>query len=135
MPPPKSIDAYMKTVPEPHRSALEKVRAQVQAAVPDAVEGVSYSMPAFKLRGKSLMCFAAFKDHCSIFPMSAAIMRAPEFAPYATSKGTLRFDPKKPISATLLKKIVKARAAEIDAAAAARSAKKKPAAKKSAQRK
>lgn len=123
--PAATIDAYLKAVPEPHLSALRNIRAQVSAAVPDAVEVISYGIPGFKWKGKGLISFAAFKEHCSLFPQSGAIMSAPAFSKYASSKGTLRFDPARPISAALVKRIVKARMAEITADEAARKAKRK----------
>lgn len=123
--PAATIDAYLKAVPEPYLTALQNIRAQVKAAVPDAIEVISYGIPGFKWKGKGLISFAAFKAHCSIFPLSGEIMQAPAFAKYAAAKGTLRFDPEKPMSAALLKKMLKARMAEIIAGEAARKAKRK----------
>ena len=100
-------------MPEEARAALEKLRAQIRAAAPEAVEAISYQMPAFKLRGRLLVYFAAFKDHCSLFPGSS-VMEAhrDELKGYYTSKGTIRFSPGKPLPAALVKKLVKARIAE-----------------------
>jgi uncharacterized protein YdhG (YjbR/CyaY superfamily) len=109
------VDAYLANVPEAARSTLEKVRERIRAALPPgAEEGISYGMPAFKYEGKSLVAYAAFKNHCSLFPMSAAVIGAmqEELKGYATSKGTIQFPIGKPLAAGLIKKIVKARIAE-----------------------
>lgn len=110
------MDAYLAKVPEPARGTLEKMRAMIRAAAPkEATEGISYGMPAFKY-GKPLAAYAAFKDHCSLFPMSGAVTAAmkDELKDYVTSKGTIQFPLQKPMPVTLVKKIVKARLAEID---------------------
>src|SRR5664279_387307 len=87
---PQNIDEYLANVPEPHKSTLEKIRAMVRAAAPkEAVEAISYGMPAFKYKG-GLVGFAAFKNHCSFFPMNSALVTefAEELKNYKTSKGT-----------------------------------------------
>ncbi len=104
------VDAYLEKVPEPGRTTLTKLRASIRKMVPpEATEAISYGMPAFKYKG-GLVCYAAFKDHCSLFPLGTAHLTelAEEIAPYKTSKGTLRFALNKPLPAPLLKKIVKA---------------------------
>ena len=112
----KDVDAYLASVPEEARTALEKLRAQIKAAAPGALETISYQMPAFKLRGRLLVYFAAFKDHCSLFPGSS-VMEAhrDELKEYYTSKGTIRFSPGKPLPAALVKKLIRARVAENEA--------------------
>ena len=114
---PETVDAYLAAVPEEQRAALEKLRNQIKAAAPGATETISYQMPAFKLRGRLLVSFAAFKNHCSFFPMSGAVIEAhmDELKPYYTSRGTIRFTPGKPLPAALVKKLVKARIAENEA--------------------
>jgi uncharacterized protein YdhG (YjbR/CyaY superfamily) len=112
----KAVQAYLAKVPEPARGTLEKLRAMIRAAAPrEATEGLSYGMPAFTY-GKPLVGYAAFKDHCSLFPMSGAVIAAmnDELKGYVTSKGTIQFALEKPLPASLVKKIVKARLAEID---------------------
>jgi uncharacterized protein YdhG (YjbR/CyaY superfamily) len=109
-----AVEAYLSRVPEPARATLEKVRATVRAAAPkEATEGISYGMPAFRYKG-ALVGYAAFKDHCSFFPMSAALLdtMADELKGYRTSKGTLQFAVDKPLPAALVKKMVKARVAD-----------------------
>lgn len=106
-----AVEAYLAGVGEPHRTTLEKVRATVRAAAPkDAEECISYRMPAFRYKG-ALVGYAAFKKHCSFFPMGSAVLDelGDEVAPYRTAKGTLQFAPDKPLPAALVKKLVKAR--------------------------
>jgi uncharacterized protein YdhG (YjbR/CyaY superfamily) len=104
----------MAELAEPERTALEKLRAQIREAAPGAVEQISYQMPAFKLDGRFLVSFAAFRDHCSLFPASNDVMDqlGDELRPYFAGKGTLRFTADKPIPARLVKKIVKLRIEE-----------------------
>lgn len=111
--PATSVDAYLSSVPANARTTLEKIRGYVRAAAPKAAETISYGMPVFKQDGL-LVGFAAFKDHCSFFPMSASLMEAykRELKAYDTSKGTIRFPTDKPLPAALVKKFVKARLKE-----------------------
>lgn len=111
---PKDIDEYLAGVPEPARSTLNKVRAMIRSAAPaEATEAISYGMPAFKYKG-SLVAFAAFSNHCSLFPMNSSLIKTfrKELEGFETSKGTIRFPVDKPLPAPLLKKLVKARVAE-----------------------
>jgi uncharacterized protein YdhG (YjbR/CyaY superfamily) len=110
---PKNTDEYLARVPEPAQSTLEKVRAAIRSAAPrDATETISYGMPAFKYKGV-LVWFAAFKNHCSFFPMNSSVIKAfrSELKGCQISKGTIRFPVDKPLSAALVKKLVKARIA------------------------
>ena len=114
---PKNIDEYLAGVPEPARGTLEKVRATIRSAVPaGASEAISYGIPTFKYKG-SLVAFAAFTRHCSLFPMSYAVIKAfgKDLKAFEVSKGTIRFAQDKPLPATLLKKMLKARIAENEA--------------------
>jgi uncharacterized protein YdhG (YjbR/CyaY superfamily) len=109
-----AVEAYLAKVPEPARTTLQKVRATIRSAAPmEATECISYGMPAFRYKG-ALVGYAAFKDHCSFFPMSAALIdtMADELKGYRTSKGTLQFPLDKPMTAALVKKMVKARVAD-----------------------
>jgi uncharacterized protein YdhG (YjbR/CyaY superfamily) len=111
---PKDIDEYLAAVPEPARTTLSKVRAAIRSAVPrEATEAITYGMPTFKYKG-SLLAFGAFKNHCSLFPMSLAVIAAfkKELTDFQASKGTIHFPLDKPLPAALLKKIVKARIAQ-----------------------
>jgi len=110
----KSVEEYLEGVPEPARGTLEAVRAAIRSAAPaGATELISYGIPTFK-SGRALVAFAAFKKHCSFFPMSKAVIAsfAHELEGYFTSKGTIRFPLDKPLPAPLIRKMVKARVAE-----------------------
>jgi uncharacterized protein YdhG (YjbR/CyaY superfamily) len=112
----KEVDQYLAAVSEPARSTLNTVRANVRSAMPrEAAEGISYGIPAFKYKGVQVW-FAAFSKHCSFFPGSLAVIAAfkNELKNCQTSKGTIRFPADKPLSATLVKKLVKARIAEYE---------------------
>jgi uncharacterized protein YdhG (YjbR/CyaY superfamily) len=114
----KPVDDYLSRVPKEFRAALNSLRATIAAAAPDATETISYQMPAFRYRGRSLVGFAAFKDHCSFFPMSTKVLDkySEELGSFRTSKGTVQFTPETPLPGFLVKKIVKARMREIEAA-------------------
>jgi uncharacterized protein YdhG (YjbR/CyaY superfamily) len=110
----RTVDEYLAGVPEPARSTLNKVRAAIRSAVPpEATEAISYGMPAFKYKGP-LVCFAAFTNHCSFFPMSGSLIEAfkKELEGFSTSKGTIHFPMDKPLPTALVKKLVKARIAQ-----------------------
>jgi len=107
---PQSIDQYMAGVPEPARATLKKMRTAIRSALPsDATETISYRIPAFK-RKNILVWFAAFSDHCSLFPTASVIAEfKDELKGYSTSKGTIHFPLDKPPPIALIKKIVKVR--------------------------
>ncbi|HEV2215087.1 MAG TPA: DUF1801 domain-containing protein [Terracidiphilus sp.] len=110
----KAVEAYLARVPEPARATLERVRAAIRASAPDeAEECISYGMPAFRYKG-ALVAYAAFKDHCSFFPMQSSLIDrlSEELAGYRTAKGTLQFPLNKPLPDALVKKMVRARVAE-----------------------
>ena len=110
---PKTVEEYLAAVPEPARSTLEKVRATIRSVVPaETTEVISYQIPTFKYKG-ALFAYAAFSDHCSLFPMGSAAIElfAEELKGYRASKGTIHFPLDKPFPAALLKKMVRARIA------------------------
>ena len=110
---PTSVDNYLAEVPLEARATLEKLRQTIKAVVPRAVEVISYQIPTFKLDGRMLVSYAAFKDHCSFFPGAAPIkVHEDELKSYQTSKGTIRFPTSKPLPATLVRKLVKTRVKE-----------------------
>src|SRR6185503_405186 len=101
---PTSVDNYLADVSSEARATLEKLRQTIKAVVPGAVEVISYQIPTFKLDGRMLVSYAAFKDHCSFFPGAAPIKaHEHELKSYKTSKGTIRFPTSKPLPATLVK--------------------------------
>jgi uncharacterized protein YdhG (YjbR/CyaY superfamily) len=110
---PRNVDEYLARVPEPARSTLHKMRAAIRSAVPpEATETISYRIPAFKYNGP-LLWYAAFSDHCSLFPTAAVIAAfKKELQGYALSKGTIQFPVDKPLPTTLVRKLVKARVAQ-----------------------
>ncbi|SPE44347.1 conserved hypothetical protein [Candidatus Sulfotelmatobacter sp. SbA7] len=112
---PKTVDEYVAGVPEPARSNLNKMRAAIRSAVPaEATETISYRIPAFKYKGV-LVWFAAFSQHCSLFPTASVIEAFKnELKGFSTSKGTIHFPMDKPLPTALIKKLVKARVAEIE---------------------
>lgn len=111
-----SVDAYLQTLPDEQREALEKIRQAVHAAAPAAEECVSYGLPAFRLNGRPLVAFGASAGHCSFYPMSGVTIEAHRKAleKYETSKGTIRFQPARPLPASLIKRLVRARMAETE---------------------
>jgi uncharacterized protein YdhG (YjbR/CyaY superfamily) len=111
---PTTVDQYLASTPEPTRSTLNKVRATIRSVLPkDAVEVISYRIPAFR-RGRIIVWYAAFSDHCSLFPTASVIARfKEELKDYKISRGTIQFPVDRPLPASLLKRIVKARLADI----------------------
>jgi uncharacterized protein YdhG (YjbR/CyaY superfamily) len=113
------VEAYIARVAEPARTALEKLRAIIRAAAPkSATEGLSYRIPAFFFKG-ALLSYAAFKDHCSFFPMGSSAIEefAEELGGYRVTKGTIRFPLDKPLPKALVTKLVKACVARNEARA------------------
>jgi uncharacterized protein YdhG (YjbR/CyaY superfamily) len=111
---PRTIDEYLATLQADQRAALQQLRTTIRASVPQAEECISYALPAFRLDGRVLVCFGAAARHCSFFPGSGSTVAAHAdlLKGYDTSKGTIRFQPDKPLPAALVRKLVKARVAE-----------------------
>ena len=108
-----SIDAYLAPLPAGQRAALERLRRDIRAAAPGAEESLSYGVPAFRLGGRLLVAFGAAAKHCALYPGPSPIEAlAADLAAYDTGKGTIRFPEGKPLPASLVKKIVRARLAE-----------------------
>ena len=110
-------DSYLAKLSADKRTTLEKVRKAIRKAAPDAEEGVSYGLPAF-IQGKPIAGFGAGANHCAYYPMSGAIVAKlkNDLSGYETSKGAIKFPIGKPLPAALIKKLVKARLAEIGGA-------------------
>lgn len=113
--------------PEDLQRALAKVRATIRKAVPDAVELISYQMPAYKLHGRVLMYFAGWAEHYAIYPGSASTVAAlaDELKPYKVSKGTIRFERDMAVPVALVKRIALLRVREVEAQIAEKKVKKK----------
>jgi len=109
---PQTVDEYLAAAPAPARSALNQIRAAIRSAVPpESTEIISYKIPAFRHK-KVLVWYAAFANHCSVFPTAAIIEEfKDELKGYSTSKGTIHFPLDKPMPVALIKKLVKARVA------------------------
>jgi uncharacterized protein YdhG (YjbR/CyaY superfamily) len=113
---PKTVDQYLAGVPEPACGTLKRIRAVIRSVVPaETTEVISYGIPMFKYKGM-LVGYAAFKNHCSLFPTGSGVIKTfeKELKGYPISKGTIRFPSDKPLPDALLKKIVKVRVAEND---------------------
>ena len=110
---PKNIDEYLASVPEPHKKMLQDLRLKIKRLVPEAEETISYQIPTFKLNGRMLVSFAAFKNHCSLFPVTGARTEFPnELKKFKGGKGTLQFTANSPLPDALLEKIVRLRIGE-----------------------
>jgi uncharacterized protein YdhG (YjbR/CyaY superfamily) len=109
----KDVDEYLARIPEPARGTLKKIRAAIRSAVPsEATEAIRYRIPAFQYKG-TLVWYAAFSDHCSLFPTASVIEAFQgDLKNFSTSKGTIQFPLDKPLPATLVRKLVKARIAQ-----------------------
>src|ERR1700749_3805155 len=112
---PRSVDEYIAAQPEAMRPKLQQVRAAIKKAVPDAVEGIGYRIPGYKLHGKPMLYFAGFKEHYSLFAASGTFFAAleDELRGYNLQKGTVQFLLTKPVPVKLIGRIAKLRAAGI----------------------
>jgi uncharacterized protein YdhG (YjbR/CyaY superfamily) len=108
-----TIDEYLAGVPDDQRAALERLRAQIKAAVPDATESISYGRPTFKLDGRWFVAFGVAKNHCSFYAGAAPLETlAGELTGYRLWKGTINFPADRPLPADLVTKLIEVRIAE-----------------------
>jgi uncharacterized protein YdhG (YjbR/CyaY superfamily) len=111
----RSVDDYIAPQPEAAQAVLERVRSIIRKALPAAEEAISYQIPAYKLRGQAVVYFAGWKQHYSLYPATAPLVKAfkAELAPYELSKGTIRFPLGETVPAKLIERIAKFRAREV----------------------
>jgi uncharacterized protein YdhG (YjbR/CyaY superfamily) len=124
----KSVDQYIAAQPDAVRAILERVRAAIRKAVPDAEEVISYQIPAYKLGGGTVVYFAGWKEHYSIYPAAKQLVAAfkKELEPYEVNdKGTIRFPLSEPVPVKLIERIAKFRAKEVAEARKAKAASRK----------
>ena len=111
-----TIDEYLATLDEPTRAALQDLREDIRAIMPDAEECISYSMPAFRVRGKVVAGFAAFTTHLSYFPHSGSVLPAlaDDLRDYpGGTKSALHFSVERPLPRAVVQKLITARLAQI----------------------
>jgi uncharacterized protein YdhG (YjbR/CyaY superfamily) len=110
-----SVREYLAAQPPPARRHLRRIRELVRAAIPRAVDGFSYGIPALRVDGRPLLWYAGWKAHCSIYPVSAAVRRAlgRDLGKHAVRNGTIRFPLGTPLPATLIRRLARARLSEL----------------------
>jgi uncharacterized protein YdhG (YjbR/CyaY superfamily) len=111
-----TIEGYLAAVTGKQRAALEALRRAIRSVVPDAVECISYGMPAFRVHGKVVAGFAARADGCSYYPFSGKTLDtlAPDLESYSRTKSALHFGPERALPVALVRKLLRARMAEIE---------------------
>ena len=112
LPTPKSIDEFLARLRAEQRTALQQLRRDIRAALPQAEECISYGVPAFRVDGKFFVGLGATARHCAFYAGSTVQRFPRELAGYDTSKGTVRFQPATPLPAALVRKMIAARLAE-----------------------
>jgi uncharacterized protein YdhG (YjbR/CyaY superfamily) len=107
----KQVTAHIAKIPEPQKSTLVQLRKTIQEIIPNAEEVISYGFPGYRLNGKVICGFDAFKNHCSFFPHSSLVIPEleKELANYKTSKGALQFPINKPLPKALVRKLIATR--------------------------
>jgi uncharacterized protein YdhG (YjbR/CyaY superfamily) len=113
---PEDVEAYFRMIPEEAQAALKKLQATIHQIIPGAPEVISYQIPTIKYKGKPLIAYAGYKNHCSLYTISKALIKEmnKELAQYETSGVTIQFPVNKPLPAALVKKIIQGRIREID---------------------
>jgi uncharacterized protein YdhG (YjbR/CyaY superfamily) len=112
----EEIDDYLRDVDEPKRSTLQALRLTILEVIPGAEQGISYGMPAFRMQGKTVAGFAAFKDHLSYLPHSGTVLGqlVDELAGYTMTKGSLHFAVDRPLPKAIVTKLIAVRLREVD---------------------
>ncbi|HAF20332.1 MAG TPA: hypothetical protein DCK96_11395 [Chloroflexi bacterium] len=112
---PRGIDEYLAALDEPKRATLQTLRQTIRGVIPDAEECISYGLPAFRLEGKVIAGFAAFKNHLAYLPHSGSIFGelADDLAGYESTPGSLHFPIDKPLPKALVKKLIATRLKEV----------------------
>jgi uncharacterized protein YdhG (YjbR/CyaY superfamily) len=110
----EEVDDYLAGLEEPKRSTLQQLRRTILELVPEAEEVISYRVPAFRVRGKTIAGFAAFKDHLSYLPFSGSVLGqlADELDGYAMTKSSLHFPVDRPLPKALVKRLIAVRRAD-----------------------
>ncbi|HYN68195.1 MAG TPA: DUF1801 domain-containing protein [Ornithinibacter sp.] len=111
----QDVDDYLSGVPEPQRSTLEQLRAELAGLLPEAEQGIAYGVPCFKEGGRGVAGFGSYTNHCSYFPMSGSVTAelADELQGLVASKGSVQFPIDEPLSPRLVEQLVQARRREI----------------------
>ena len=109
------VREYLAKQPPGTRRQVRRIRDLIRAAIPRAVDGFSYGIPAVRVDGRLLLWYAGWKAHCSLYPVTPAVRRAlgPDITKFVVSKGTIRFPLDRPLPATLIRRVAKARLAEL----------------------
>jgi uncharacterized protein YdhG (YjbR/CyaY superfamily) len=112
---PRGIDDYLAALDEPKRTTLQKLRQTIRGVIPEAEECISYGMPGFRLDGKVIAGFAAFKNHLAYLPHSGSVFGelSDELAGYESTPGSLHFPTDKPLPKALVKKLIATRLKEV----------------------
>jgi len=112
----KEVDAYLRGLEEPKRGTLQALRRMILEIVPEAEQVISYRVPAFRVAGKTVAGFAAFRDHLSYLPFSGSVLGqlADDLGGYTMTKSALHFPVDRPLPKALVKKLIRVRLAEVD---------------------
>ena len=110
------VDGYLARLPDEQRRALDRLRAQLRRLLPNAVEAISYGMPAFKVADRAVIWYAGWKAHCSIYPLTDSFLlsHADRLKGFRRTKGSLHFRPDAPIPEELVEELVRARLADLE---------------------
>lgn len=111
----QEVDDYLANIEEPKRATLRELRQTIRGILPDAEEVISYGMPAFRLNGKVIAGFAAFKNHVAYLPHSGSVLNElrDDLVRYKSTEGSLHFPIDKPLPKALVKKLIAVRLAEV----------------------